>query len=335
MPFDPRQQVDPQQVVTVTTRPRNGQWMRRIWVRRGAVSFDRSVRSSELARVQTARAALLVLPDSKTRHQELYRWLSIAGSFDDAADVANRWVARDALDPDALLRLADTAARRGERVQAIRILGGTVDVRPDDVNAIKRLVALHDRAGETAEACAYRISLAQVQANDQAALADATRCERTLGHGASALRLLGGITDVTLRARVDAAAMLPAAVPSGARGDIVLDANWDVPADLDLALIDPQGRRISWLGGRNTGITVRGARDARSEAIGLGRAAVGDYLVEISRAETDGRPVNGRIEVTVLGERRTLAFAFAPGEKTVRAGRITVSREEQLVPAGM
>jgi len=309
-----------------------GQWMRRVWVRHAAVSFDRSARASDLSRVETARAALEAMPDSKTRHQELYRWLSVSGSFDEAADIANRWATRDALDPDALIRLADVAARHGDRARAIRILGGTVDVRPDDVNALKRMITLHDRAGQTDEACAYRISLAQVQASDANALGDAVRCERTLGHASSAARVLVGITDMALRTRVDTSAPVAQASTSSARGEIVLDANWDVPSDLDVALIDAQGRRISWLGGRNTGITVRGPRDARSEALGLARASAGDYIVEVSRAEPDARSVSGRIDVTVLNEHRTLTFAFGPGEKTVRAGRISVTREEQLVP---
>jgi hypothetical protein len=141
------------------------------------------------------------------------------------------------------------------------------------------------------------------------------------------------VIEPSVRARVEAASNTPGATPSNAaRGEIVLDANWDVPTDLDVALVDSQGRRLSWLGGRNTGISVRGARDTRSEALGLSRASTGDYAVEISRAQVENSDVSGRVEVTVLGEHRTLAFHFRPGEKTVRAGRITVTREEQLVP---
>jgi hypothetical protein len=324
----------------VTQRPvppgafvQGGQWMRRTWVRRASTSPDANARSSDLDHVAVARAALQALPDSKTRHQELYRWLSVSANFDEAADIANRWSTRDALDPDALTRLADVAARRGERERAIRILGGVIDVRPDDVNALKRMIALHDRAGESSQACAYRISLAQVQSFDANAVADAVRCERALAHPSSAARLLASVIDASVRTRAENAANTAApAVANSARGEIVLDANWDTPADLDLALIDNQGRRLSWLGGRNTGITVRGARDARSEALGLARASVGDYAVEISRAQVENTDVTGRIVVTVLGEHRTLAFHFRPGEKTVRAGRISVTREEQLVP---
>ena len=324
----------------VTARPadrverldRPGQWMRRTWVRRGSVN-DGSARSSDLSHVITARAALQSLPDSKTRHQELYRWLSISANFDEAAEIATRWSTRDALDPDALTRLADVAARRGDRDRAIRILGGVIDVRPDDVNALKRMITLHDRAGQSTEACAYRISLAQVQSFDAAVVADALRCERALGHANSAVRMLSGVFDPSLRTRVETIAGTAApTLANTARGEIVLDANWDVPGDLDVALIDSQGRRISWLGGRNTGITVRGARDPRSEALGLSRASVGDYQIEISRAQSDTTRVSGRVEVTVLGERRAIAFTFPPGEKTVRAGRINVTREEQLVP---
>src|SRR5262249_46136862 len=114
--------------------------------------------------------------------------------------------------------------------------------------------------------------------------------------------------------------------------DLVLDASWDVPTDLDVAIIDARGNRISWMGGRRTGITTRGAKDAYAEGLGLGRISTGEYIVEISRAVSNGRGVRGTVTINALGERRTVGFALAPGEATERVARVNVTREEQLVP---
>src|SRR5262249_35357260 len=102
---------------------RGGRWMRRVWVRHGTIGLD-VTRDGDLARIQAARQDLEAAPDSRGRYQELYRRLAEAGQFAEAGAIAARWSARDALDPDALVRLSDVAAELGRRDQAIRILAG-------------------------------------------------------------------------------------------------------------------------------------------------------------------------------------------------------------------
>lgn len=310
-------------------RPNWGTWMRRIWVRRGSVVPG--VGSVDRRRIEEARLALEAMPDSRDRHRELYRRLSVAGEIDAAAEIANRWSSRDALDPEAIARMADVAARRGERERALRILAGIVDVRPEDVSGIERMAALHERAGEGERACAYRVSIAEVRSSDADALANALRCERAQGRAAAAMRLLEAITDPALRRRVEAAAVLPVPVPSSVRGEVTLSASWDVPADLDLALIDPRGNRISWMGGRS-GITARSVRDTHAEALGVARPSLGEYVVEVSRTSVDGRMIRGHVEVNALGDRRTVSFTLMPGTDTQRVARVNITREAQLVP---
>jgi hypothetical protein len=138
--------------------------------------------------------------------------------------------------------------------------------------------------------------------------------------------------------RDQTAALANAVMPSSTvstgtiHGEITLRANWERPVDLDIALVDAQGRRISWLGGRASGITAAGIHDPRDESLGLSRASVGNYFVEISRAEAGTEPVSGRIDASVLGEHHALAFSVAANEKTVRVGRITVTRHSELRP---
>jgi hypothetical protein len=309
-----------------------GQWMRRIFVRRATIGVGAG--GGDSFQIDSARRALLAAPDSRARHRDLYRVLSLAGRFDEAADVATRWSTRDALDPDAIVRLSDAAARHGDRDRAVRILAGTVDVRPDDVDAQRRMAVLHERAGDLAEACAYRVSIAEVRSLDEAALSDAVRCERTLGQADGETRLLTGVTDGTVRARVaTAAGGVGRFVDQTPRGELVASATWDTPVDLDVALIDPRGNRVTWLGGRSAGLTTRGARDTRSEGLGVSRASIGGWVVEISRASSDTRTIRGSIDLSALGQRRSVAFTLLPADTTARVARVDVTREMQLVPA--
>jgi hypothetical protein len=320
----------------VPAEPAGGHYMRRIWVRRGSVAAGRVETGADRTRIEAARQALLAVPDSRDRHRDLYRALSIAGEFDEAADIATRWSTRDALDPEAITRLADMAARRGDRDRAVRLLAGIVDVRPDDVTGLTRLAQLHERAGEQDEACAFRVSIAQLRAWEADSFTPAVRCERALGHAASATRLLLSLTDATLRQRVEAAASVGGsagvATQGPARGEVTVQASWDAPVDLDVALIDPTGNRISWMGGR-TGVTASNVRGLRGEGLGLARGATGEYTVEITRtASSDQQFVRGQLELGALGDHRTVAFALAPGSNAERVARITITRESQLVP---
>ena len=68
------------------------------------------------------------------------------------------------------------------------------------------------------------------------------------------------------------------------RGDLQVSASWYGGEDLDIALIDPQGARISWQGGR-AGVTASGATNPSRESLGVSRASTGEWLVEVVRAD--------------------------------------------------
>ncbi len=312
----------------------NWGWMRRVWVRRAALATAPAGDGADPAfaqRAERAREGLLANPDSRDRHRELYRWLALAGEVDESADIAARWTARDPLDADAITRAADVAARQGDRELSVRLLAGVLDVRPDDVSAHERMALLHERAGEAERACAYRVAIAEVRPNDATAQARAVRCERALGREQSAARLLTAIADEALRARVAGeVATGIAGLEGDVRGELTVTATWEGDEDLDLAVIDPRGVRLSWQGGR-AGITARQATSTHGEALGVARLATGEHLLEVVRAAPSSRPVQGRVTVHALGQDRTFAFVIT-GERA-RVGRVTLTREAQLVPA--
>jgi hypothetical protein len=315
---------------------RAGRWMRRIWVREAEIV---EAPSADVGRISSARTALALEPDSRAKHRDFYKILSLAGQFAEAAEVARRWSTRDALDPDALVRLAEVAARRGEREQSLRILSGIADVRANDRAQLQRLVSMFERAGDNERACSMKVSLAEAFSTDLELVAGAALCERALGRSASAQRWLDSITDSAQRTALEAVMTRLSNVSASAssvRGELVIDATWDAPADLDIAVIDPKGTRVTWAWGRTRGLTVRDATAQSRESLGLSSLQqTGDYVIEVSRSSRSTGSVRGSITVRAMGRTRTFRLAMEPGEDTRRVGAVRITRTERLIDASL
>lgn len=316
---------------TVMRTTRGGQWMRRVWVRVGDVSntTDISFREQEAARV--AEQQLALVPDSRDRHRSAVRALARAGNVERALEVADAWIARDRLDPEALAARADLLARSGHRDEALRLLTGIVDLRPDDATLQERLANAFDRAGQAERSCAHRVAMAEIDTSNADRVGAAVRCERAAGRNPMAEVLLRSVRESTTRNRAERVAGEAATTPA-ARGELFLDASWAGGDDVDLTLIAPDGTRISWMGGR-ANVVASNPTAAGRESLGLRSATVGTYLVEVSRTNpTDTHTLSGTIRVRALDTNRTLSFTLR-GEREI-IGRATVRREARMESAG-
>ncbi len=310
-----------------TRRP--GRWMQRVWVRTGEVLSHGGPSEAARRRADDAEAALAASPDSRDRHRDAVRYLAEAGRLERAVEVAEAWVARDREDAEALTAKADLIGRLGRRDEALRLLTGTVDLTPDSDTLHRRLAAAFDRAGRPERACAHRIALAEIADDDPAAVADAMRCERALGRGEAASRILYSVREAGVRTRAE---RLAAEEPRDRafRGDFTVEADWDGGSDLDLSILTSTGTRLSWMGGRTT-VVGEDADDASHERLGLRWTGAGTYEIEISRTDpTDTRTVRGRLRIRVLGQTQTVPFTLDGGRASV--ARVRVSRTSQLVP---
>lgn len=308
--------------------------MRRVWDRKGSIAADATaLHAKDGARIDAAERALSANPDSRAKVKDLYEAYAVAGRLDRALDLATTWSRRDPLDPEAIVARADLAARAGDRDRAIRILGGVVDVRPDDVAAQTRLAELRERSGDRTLACEHRIALADLRPGDGSIVAAAVRCAREQGSDRLADRLVADAPTDAVRRAVDRA--LAASPTTALRGDVQVEASWDGDADLDVALVDPNGRRLSWLGGGKSTVTARDATSSHAEAVGFVNLGSGTYLVEATRASSgrgsdDGAPVHGTITLRAVGETRTIPFTLT-GDR-VEVGQVRVYYAARLVP---
>ncbi|WP_437831083.1 VIT domain-containing protein [Sorangium sp. So ce1153] len=330
--------------VSLPPAPRRMIPMRRVFDRH--VSFDatNTLAPEGAAKTAAAEAALAAAPDSRDRTMGLYALYATTGRLGEAQELTARWSGRDALDPGALIARADLAARQGERDRAARILGGLADVRPGDRAVQTRLAELWDAAGRPAFACQHRVALADLAPADAQLVAAAIRCagESGMGELASQLRL-----DVTsaIRAEVDRRLAQPDAAPSTVlSGDVQLSAEWSGGADLDLALIDAQGRRLSWMGSTlgSVGVRSRDATSTRAESLALRGLPKGSYIVEIARASTGDGPspsaapgapevLRGELTLRLAGETRKVPFTLDGARREL--GTVRVFFTSRLVPA--
>lgn len=311
-------------------RPRQrGEWMRRVWVRVASTEAMGEVTSADREEARRALEALKGNEDSRDRHRDAVRKLARAGELERALEIADAWIARDRLDPEALTAKSDLLGRLGHRDEALRLLTGTVDLVPHNEALHERLASAFERANRPERACAHRIALAEIDADDVKALAAAVRCERALGRDEAAERLLSSVRDARVRARAEREARR---TPSESRfgGDFTIEGEWDDDVDLDLSIITPEGTRLSWMGGR-TGVRGEEITHEGRERLGLRFTRVGTYYVEVSRVDpNDRRAVRGRLRIRVLGTTRTVPFTLRGERESV--ARVRVMRQARFVP---
>jgi hypothetical protein len=304
--------------------------MRRIWERRGSISTaSLTPKGASFDAIAKAERAFSLDENRRENVRALFALYFRAAELDKADALAERWAEKAPLDPDALTALADLAARKGQRDSAIRILGGVVDLRPDDVKAQQRLARLHRWANSPELGCRHAVAIAELRTADAAVLADAVRCSRQTSFAWLGDALLSAAGDVV---RQKAQALLskePTPIDT-LRGDVRLEARWRSGTDLDLALIDPDGHRVSWLGAPTRAvITARDVKSDHQEGLALSGAKPGDYAIEVTRASGNGE-VSGEVAVSVAGTNKTLPFTLVGDRVTLAVA--TVSMVPRLVP---
>jgi hypothetical protein len=315
-------------------RRRGGRFMKRIFVRRAAISADASP-PVEAAKVAAARAAVQAAPDERSKHKELARVLAMNGQLDELEDVLKKWSERDPMDVDVITARADVLQRRGDREGAMRVLGGVLaagTLPPGDAaNMASAIAQSFERAGE-ATACAFRVAAAELRPGDAETVARAVSCERGQGRATAAEQFLAGAKDDKARSAIrDAVTRVEAnRAESTQVGDVVVQATWDgsADADLDVAVLDPAGNRASWAS-RSRSVRAADVRSRDRETLAVSSGMTGTFVIEVVRAAGSSRPVSGKLTVRALGTTSTLPFTLTGTQAQV--GRVSVHLEEQLV----
>ncbi len=325
-----------------------GEWMKRVWTRSATIALS-STSSISADRIAASRAALAAAPDERAKYIDFVRVLSAAGATEELGEVLARWSARDPLDDAATTARADLAARAGDRDRALRVIDGVatgVNAPTSKVPLLESLALAHERAGDKASGCAFRLAAADVRtgqlgarslaSNDVDRFARAVACERADGRSASADRWLSTRGE---RFQIEEAAnRIEASNSSGTAentgfGDVIVDATWDSApnVDVDLAVIDPNGNRLAWAG-KFSNVRATDPTNRRHETIAVSSSASGSFNIEVVRAAGGSAPVTGTITIRSLGEARMIPFSLTGVRATVADVALRLESHLEAVP---
>jgi hypothetical protein len=304
--------------------------MRKVWRRHGEIVTSRlTPRNASESAVGEAERELSRNENRRESLKKLYVLMLQSAAIERAGALSVRWSEKEPLDPEAITARADVLAASGDRAAAIRVLGSVIDVRPGDVASQKRLARLERWRGRPEVGCRYSIAIAELRATDATLLADAVRCARDTSDGASADELLAN-ADAPTRAAAERHLSRPTPDPGALLGDLKVQGVWSGATDVDLALIDPDGHRVSWLGAPTRGlITARSVTSLAEEGLALSGGKPGEYVVEVVRGSGSGR-ASGELTITVAGTTRRVPFTLE-GERT-RVGIARIEMRSELVP---
>jgi len=335
-PFSPDWRQDPARRPAPIIRPQNMIPMRRVFDRKASFSADNQLVSEVANLLVDAESASKAAPDSRDKTVALYKALMSSGRVGEALELTAKWSQRDALDPEALMARADLAAMNGDREKSMRIMSGLADVRPGDKTVQKRLAAAFTQLGAADHACQHRLALADIDDTDVNAVAAAVRCSQDQGLRDVSQTMLTSVRS-DLREKIDTASRtLKLNETPALLGDVRVTATWTTPVDLDLAIVDKSGKRVSFLGSNAQSVSVS-AKDASSsstETLAISGLGSGTFAVEIVRANKDSSntPVRGELLFTLPGgEVRKVPFTLTGARQSV--GSMKVFFTSRLVPA--
>jgi hypothetical protein len=307
--------------------------MRKIFVRHASIGTGSPATAITSEKVAQARNAVAASPDERSKHKELARVLAVTGQLEELGEVLEKWSTRDPLDADVILARADLAARKGDREASLRILGGALAANALSVSEAFTLASnvarAHERLGRP-ERCAFEVAAAELKSTDADAVARAVSCERAMGRPKSADRWLAGLKDVQRTQVSNALAKTDPSKPENAFGDVVVNATWEGGVDLDVTILDPNGRRAG-ITSRMRGARVEGATARDHENVALSTPDAGPFVVEIARASAadSNVPVSGRLVIKAFGQTQNVPFTLTGARAPV--ARVDVRWEEQLV----
>ncbi len=306
--------------------------MRKVFDRKATFAVGNALATELASTLADAETAQKATPDSRDKTLALYKLLMASGRVGEAQELTARWAQRDALDVDALTARADLAAMSGDRERAVRILSGIADVRPGDKVVQQRLANAFMQMGARDLACQNRIAIADMDASDLNNVAGAVKCSLDLGFSGLSTAIHDNV-DPTQRDRLDAAIKTVKFDVSPVGGDVRVTATWSVPVDLDLALIDKNGKRISWLGSplKTVSVSSTDATSTRTETLGVSGLNAGNFVVEVVRASQSSSPVTGEVTFTLPGgESRRVTFTLTGNR--IEVGSMRVFFTSRLVP---
>jgi hypothetical protein len=156
------------------------------------------------------------------------------------------------------------------------------------------------------------------------------RCLRSVGRDRDAELITRSLASDAARAAAEKAATVAVPAPRIA-GDLVVRGAWSGSDDLDISVVAPDGSRVSWMGGR-TAVTAADAGSTDKEALAIKSLRRGNYLIEVTRGAPSTATVRGTLEITALGQKRSMPFELVGSHLVVARLAVTLKEAWESVP---
>ncbi len=281
--------------------------------------------ASSMARVEALAAAVERNPTERAAHGKLVR-TALATGHHNLLGFAQAWAQ---VDPDhhrALESLADALARAGDPI-ALRAYESVVEVNPFSTRDHQALARAFENKGDMQRACSHHRAVVSIDPATVSHQAGLIACLQRAGRTPEARQTERAFVDAAEagRGQRDRAAALSRSVskhsialPRSAQLRATL--TWAGSDDLDIAIVDRKGRRLSSLHGQR-GVRVLEGRGREELTLSRVSSAV---FVEVTRiravgssAETPTSPVSATLEIKTPGGRRTIPITIGTGSQRV------------------
>lgn len=241
-------------------------------------------------RIDDLKGAVARAPSSRSAHRRLVGTATSIG-HPQAIEFARAWATVDPEYAPALDALADAMAAAGDPL-AMRVYESVVELLPFSEQAHQRLATAYRTQGDTVRECSHRHALASIKPDRSTYARDGAAC-------------LGGSPAPDI------------ALASGAQLRATLE--WaDAQENLDIALLDARGRRLSAL--RPEGIQVRQGRGQEELAL---RRVAGVVRVVVTRLRDEGSASTLPATLTLRTPSGRRTFKLDLGEGTTAVARVS------------
>jgi tetratricopeptide (TPR) repeat protein len=289
--------------------------------------------SRALARVEALRLAVAADPTQRTAHGNLVRAALRAGHAQ-SLEFARAWAEVDPDHAPALMSLADAMAVDGDPM-ALRAYESVLEVQPFAERQHAELARAFESKGDLRRACSHRRAVVSIDPKDGDDHAELARCLAREGRAREALDAVDdgsrrattntrGLTGVS--AELASRTVAPASFELHGRAELELDLAWSGEGDLELAVVDTKGRRLSGL--RPEG-KVRVREGAGREQLTLKKVSK-SVFIEVTRPTSsrslEREPGFVRGELTVETPHGTKRIPVSVSEGTVRVAKVFWTR---------
>lgn len=204
-----------------------------------------------LAQIEALRRAVAVDPSRRSSHGALVRGALRVGHAD-ALAFARQWAESDPDHAPALLALADVLAAQGDPL-ALRAYASALEVRPFSKSEHEALARGFANKGDLRRACSHRRAVMSIDPSDGAHHAALATCLHRAGRtseGREVLHAAHGRAKTQLVALSTAELELARPIPTTStelvgKGELTATLSWTGEDDLDVAIVDAAGQRLS------------------------------------------------------------------------------------------